>query len=1469
MESNSKNNKKDIKNNSIKKDYKNNLKKLIKDDFSNYKNLIEYYDNKNNLDNEIFLRKIIEELIILVKKDYGTILLPFLSPPCHELLECYINSNLDEEESIKSIKDFKYIKIFEVLKNNIFISKENISLIYSYFGSLFLDAKEIKENDIRLKKFLKIKELWKIFYTLPNNKINNNSNFTFIGGKLIFEFKEPINLNKRAIFIKINFSNNKYLKNDLDNINFLKLNNTIIDIKQDLKNNNKDINKLLWIQFKIYRRYVDFDYQFFDEKQSNIKKIAYESFENLNSLTILDKYYGQIHSIEVNQKNLSLNEKIDFFLYYPIPTTEENTLGYIKNTIKYEETNYINDVIDLTTNVEKNKFKISNDKLIKINYINYYEEKFNVIEYFGGITQLLPFMSLIKNLFENENIKLINSQSKKDVLKSFVTDILCSFINIIFHYTEYKIKIEKYKLFFFCILTELDSVLLSEREKIINAASYFGNSNFNKTIQKFIDIINIETNENKNEYILKMIKEEESLFDNYEYFFNQFYTKLMKELFIYNQNWSRKDLFFNKNEEDTNKISIKYKQLNYYTKSFQQPFIYPILEIDKYYPKFNEFSIDNLYKNPDEKILNYDFSLSENNIILKGIKNYISQFKEKIEFEKCCLVKKIYHVKGKLGVRKKKKKNIESFEIIFISNDKDEEYTCNKLQNNEKESGFLKLREKTKNVCHGSISKCLKKEYNRKIIIKSEDILFLLFREYFHRVSGIEIFTKNNKSYYFNFNKKFDIKQKGKRKISFFIKKHKGLNLENNNIKDEDINEDEDFNENSIKEIKNIIISNITNEFKPIYKNKTFLGFYNKTNKNIFFPLFEHKFAKTIKYLSNYDILIYINLLANRSFKDLYQYPIFPMFYNIINKNRNIKQHIGFQDFNESLRSRMDLIIESYISAINESKFNKESSSENHFLFHTHYSNPIYTSNFLIRIFPYSFSCIELQGDGFDNPNRLFYSIESSMLNNISQKSDLRELIPELYYFYDLFINKNNLKLNKLANNKEIDTVSIFTDKENETPKDIYKFIADMRNILEKEKNLNEWIDLIFGAKSEKDEKKRYYYSKTSLVTFENNEELLKDRIVMDSTDFGLVPFKIFNSKIPTLKKDNFDKLKIYNSQMTDYEHFINYSNPMKCCMCIGRIYIDDDYLNKYKNKELIENINLLNKMRKLDEFIYYFIGDIFGNITIYKFVKENIYTKYVYNFYSKTVNKVSQIKNKLPYHPLNLNFYHRKEEKNVQDAHNNIGINDYEEKNININNENWTEIYNNINIENNCEINDLIKEDNILNDENTLINNDWIELNHDSSTLDLQYYNAKIDRINIYDFSTVTIYKKIYAHQKQIRFIDFNRRLNIFVTYALDDFINLYLFPSCKLINSIKVSNILKNKVVIFDKVLLASTPFPMIICLNKSKIYILDINGNYINEDSFSSCNNVQIHIDKNCGIVQDFITKDGKEYSLPFIN
>ena len=176
---------------------------IVKNDFLNYEILMKYYTNESILNNEKFLGTIIEQLISLIKTDYGNLLFSFLSPPCHKLLEAYINSNLDEGENIKSIDDFKYIQIFEIMKNNIFISRKNVSLIYSYFGSLFHDAKEIEQDDKRLLKFLKLKELWKIFYTLPKDK-KNKSNFSFIGGKLKLTFSEEYDYVKRNIINSFN-----------------------------------------------------------------------------------------------------------------------------------------------------------------------------------------------------------------------------------------------------------------------------------------------------------------------------------------------------------------------------------------------------------------------------------------------------------------------------------------------------------------------------------------------------------------------------------------------------------------------------------------------------------------------------------------------------------------------------------------------------------------------------------------------------------------------------------------------------------------------------------------------------------------------------------------------------------------------------------------------------------------------------------------------------------------------------------------------------------------------------------------------------------------------------------------------------------------------------------------------------------------------------------------------------------------
>ena len=303
---------------------------VAKNDILNYEILLKYYTNQTILNDENFLGKIIEQLISLISTDYGYFLFPFLSPPCHKLLEAYINSNLDEGKNIKSIEDFKYIKIFEIMKDNIFISRENVSLIYSYFGSLFLDAKEIEQNDKRLLKFLKLKELWKIFYTLPKDiKNKNKSNFSFIGGKLKLIFLEEYDYIKRNIYIKINFHNpNKYLNKFLDKIIFLKINNdTIMEINKRMKKI-KDINNLYFIEFKIHRKNIEFYYQI-TGKEIKKELIKYDLKLNIVSLTILDNYYGQVNSIEINLRNNNLNGYNNIFLFYPIITTETNSLCYI------------------------------------------------------------------------------------------------------------------------------------------------------------------------------------------------------------------------------------------------------------------------------------------------------------------------------------------------------------------------------------------------------------------------------------------------------------------------------------------------------------------------------------------------------------------------------------------------------------------------------------------------------------------------------------------------------------------------------------------------------------------------------------------------------------------------------------------------------------------------------------------------------------------------------------------------------------------------------------------------------------------------------------------------------------------------------------------------------------------------------------------------------------------------------------
>ena len=158
----------------FKKDDSNIENKIVEEkDKEEAKSIIyEYFENNNILSNKDKLISFIDELSFILKSGDNTIV-PFLNL-CPILIKSYIESDIDEE---KGVTELKYVKIFELLKYNSFISREYLYYIYEYFGHLYYLKDTIEETDKRLNKFIKIIELWNIFYNFEREnepKIVNN-----------------------------------------------------------------------------------------------------------------------------------------------------------------------------------------------------------------------------------------------------------------------------------------------------------------------------------------------------------------------------------------------------------------------------------------------------------------------------------------------------------------------------------------------------------------------------------------------------------------------------------------------------------------------------------------------------------------------------------------------------------------------------------------------------------------------------------------------------------------------------------------------------------------------------------------------------------------------------------------------------------------------------------------------------------------------------------------------------------------------------------------------------------------------------------------------------------------------------------------------------------------------------------------------------------------------------------------------
>ncbi|XP_051910531.1 protein FAN isoform X2 [Hippocampus zosterae] len=209
-------------------------------------------------------------------------------------------------------------------------------------------------------------------------------------------------------------------------------------------------------------------------------------------------------------------------------------------------------------------------------------------------------------------------------------------------------------------------------------------------------------------------------------------------------------------------------------------------------------------------------------------------------------------------------------------------------------------------------------------------------------------------------------------------------------------------------------------------------------------------------HLSNYQYLLHLNNLADRSCNDLSQYPVFPwVIADYTSAHLDLTNEATFRDLSKP------------VGALNKERLDRllcrfRGMPEPRFMYGSHYSSPGYVLFYLVRVAPEHMLC--LQNGRFDHADRMFNSIGETWKNCLDGATDFKELIPEFYGDDASFLeNHLRLDLGRRQNGSFVGDVHL------------PPWASDARDFLQKHKmalesqyvseHLHEWIDLVFGFK--------------------------------------------------------------------------------------------------------------------------------------------------------------------------------------------------------------------------------------------------------------------------------------------------------------------------------------------------------------------------------------------------------------------
>ncbi|KAL2892359.1 BEACH domain-containing protein C2 [Bienertia sinuspersici] len=270
--------------------------------------------------------------------------------------------------------------------------------------------------------------------------------------------------------------------------------------------------------------------------------------------------------------------------------------------------------------------------------------------------------------------------------------------------------------------------------------------------------------------------------------------------------------------------------------------------------------------------------------------------------------------------------------------------------------------------------------------------------------------------------------------------------------------------------------------------------------------------------ISNFEYLMQLNTLAGRSYNDITQYPIFPwILSDYTSQQLDLSDPSSYRDLSKPVGAlnpdRLKKFQERY-STFDDPVIPK-------FHYGSHYSSAGTVLYYLVRLEPFTTLSIQLQGGKFDHADRMFADIAATWEGVLEEMSDVKELVPELFYLPEMLTNANAIDFGTTQLGQKLDSVKLPPWAENPV-----EFIHKHRMALESEYvsgHLHEWIDLIFGYKQRGKEAIAannvfFYITYEGTVDIDKISDPVQQRATQDQIAyFGQTPSQLLT--VPHIKR--------------------------------------------------------------------------------------------------------------------------------------------------------------------------------------------------------------------------------------------------------------------------------------------------------------------------------------------------------------